>query len=75
MQGYGVKIVADDVMPDGVEWMFVKMKDGALVLWLAHSSAGCARTLAEAWAAFRCIEQPGGLIMSPSRPAPALQVS
>lgn len=57
MQGYGVKIVGDDVMPDNAEWMFVKMKDGSLILLLAHSSAGCARVLSEAWAAYRCLEE------------------
>lgn len=55
MTGYGVKIVNDGDLPQDVEWMFVKRKDGSLVLCIAHSSAGCARALSEAWAAYRCI--------------------
>lgn len=57
MTGYGVKIVNDDLLPEGAEWMFVKMKCGELHLWLARSVAGSARVLAEAWAAYRAIER------------------
>lgn len=53
---YGVRVVRDDEMPVDREWMFVIRTDGSLVLWLARSSAGSARVLSEAWAAFRAIE-------------------
>lgn len=58
MTGYGVKIVRDGSLPPDVDWMFVKSSDGAMVLYLTTSSAGCARALAEAWAAFRAIQRP-----------------
>lgn len=64
MTSYGVRVVDDDVLPDGMEWMFVKMKDGGLQLWLANSSSGCPRVLSEAWAAYRCIEH-GALVTVP----------
>lgn len=53
MASHGVKVVSDDALPEGIEWMFVRTTSGGLVLCLAQSSAGNARTLAEAWEAYR----------------------
>lgn len=57
MAGYGVRIVGDDTLPEDREWMFVEKTDGSIALWLAYSSAGSARVLSEAWAAFRRMQQ------------------
>lgn len=58
MTGYGVRIIADEAMSQDVDWMYVKQSDGTLVLYLSVSASGCARTLAEAWAAYRSLEVP-----------------
>ena len=57
MTGYGVKIVPDETLSPDVDWMFVKSADGALILYISRTAAGCARTLAEAWAAYRALER------------------
>ena len=54
--GYGVKIVRDGDLPENIEWMFVKTTGGGLLLYLTQTSAGCARALAEAWAAYRALD-------------------
>jgi hypothetical protein len=55
--GYGIKIVGDDDLPSGIEWAFIKTTGGGLLLCLARTSAGSARVLAEAWAAFQKIHR------------------
>lgn len=75
MTGYGVKIVGDDVLPDGVEWMFVKRESGVLVLWIARSAAGSARALAEAWAASRRIERTSAAPLPRQRETGMLRIS
>jgi hypothetical protein len=57
MPDYGVKIVADDDMPEDFDWMFARRHDGSLVLVMTRSASGCERALSEAWAAYRCIEK------------------
>lgn len=54
--GYGVRIVADDAMPEDREWLFLEKTDGSLVLWLTYSSAASPRALSSAWAAYRRIQ-------------------
>jgi len=51
MNGYGVKIVGDGVLPEGHEWVFTRTSGGGLLLILSRSSARSARVLAEVWAA------------------------
>lgn len=62
LSGYGVKIVRDGELPADIDWMFVKGEDGALVLYLTQASAGCARALSEAWAAYRVLEREAAAI-------------
>lgn len=61
MNGYGIKIVGDDALPEDIEWMFVRTTSGDLLLFLSQSAAGCSRSLAEAWAAYRRMAAGEGL--------------
>lgn len=58
MTGYGVKIIGDDVLPEGLQWMYVKMSDGGVQLWLARSSAKSPQVLAEVRAASPHLKRP-----------------
>lgn len=62
MTGYGVKIVGDEDLPENINWMFVKMTTGELLLILTRSASGCSRILAEVWAAYRQLETPSPML-------------
>jgi len=48
MQNQRIRFVADDDLPDGVEWCYVNLDDGRDCFFIKQSVV-CAEKLSEAW--------------------------
>lgn len=50
---HGIRIVADEDMPEGHDFVFVEVPDGGLIFY--RDSAVTAQTLEDSWAAYRAL--------------------
>lgn len=50
---HGIRLVDDDVMPEGHDFILVEVSDGGLIFY--RRSALTAATLEDSWAAYRAL--------------------
>lgn len=50
---HAIQMVDDATMPDGLDFMFVQLDDGAMIFY--RESAICAEVLEDSWAAYRAL--------------------